>query len=386
MTITRHRSGAPVAAPALVALTFPVSLGISATSLLLPTAATALGVSLGAATWLLTLYGWGMALAMPLAAFIAGRFGRRTMLRTGGAALAAGAALILLGPSLPTIGVGRALIAAGAGAMVVSAMGVARDYESPTRRQRALGAISAGIGVAGALGPLVGSLVADASSWRVALALPALSLVSLPFALKAPDTERARGGFAVAVVVTDRRFLAATGLVLGLTTVYFGLVYAAPQLLTAATGWSRSSVGALLVVPGLIGAGLSWASAGAVLRFGATRVAGALALLAAGAALLAGFAGGVPPVLAASAAAAFASAAGQGVLVGAATARLAPSARTAGVGLVNFAFQFGSVVGPFALSLLSPAVGLGHGLALIALLPLAASGLAVALRERNQTV
>ncbi|MEV0649104.1 MFS transporter [Phytomonospora sp. NPDC050363] len=391
MSIAAHRVPRAVATPVLMTLTFPVSLGISATSLLLPTAAGALGVSLGAATWLLTLYGWGMALVMPFAAYVGDRFGRRTMLRAGGAASAAGAVLILCGPWLPLIGAGRVLLAAGAGVMVVSAMNVARAFTRPVRRQRALGLISAGIGVSGALGPLAGALVADASSWRVALALPALSLVSLPLVSRVLSDEPAAGvgGLGFARVLRDRRFLASVVLVLALTTVYFGLVYAAPLLLGESTGWSRSEVGAVLVVPGLVGAGLSWASAGAVLRFGARRVAIVLALLATFAAASAGLWGGVPPVLAAAGAAAFASAAGQGVLVGSATSTLPESARTSGVGLVNFAFQFGSVVGPAALSVLAPAAGLGWGLLAVASVPPAAlvlTGFAVTLGGRNRTV
>lgn len=166
--------------------------------------------------------------------------------------------------------------------MVVGATGVARDIERPDRRQRTLAAISVGIGVAGALGLLVGSLSADATSWRVGLALLALSLLLLPFLPRADTPPRTTGGF------------------------------------------------------GLAGAGLSWASAGAVLRFGARRVAVALAVGAASAALLAGFATGAPTVLGASSVEAFASAAGQGILVAAATSTLPQEARTAGVGLVNF--------------------------------------------------
>lgn len=345
----------------LVAATLPTSLGVSAASLLLPTAAGALDVPVTAVTALLSAYGWGMALAMPVTAAIATRRGMRAATVTGAAALALGAALVLAAPGLVPVTAGRVVLAYGAGAMTVAAMGAARDIAAPVRRQRVLSAVSAGIGLSGAVGPLLGALVADAWDWRPALAMPVLSLAALPFLLpglsRAPQ-RRAR-------IRPERRFFTASAAMLSLSTVYFALVYAVPQLLMAGTGLSRTAVGALLVAPGLLGAGASWGMAPVALRLGARRAALILGAVAAGSVAVAAT-GQTALVLAGSAASGFASAAGMGVLVAAATEKLAPESRPGGVGLFNFAFQLGSVAGPVL------AAALGPGLAVLALLPLLA--------------
>lgn len=431
---------------ALVGMALPVSLGISATSLLLPTAADDLGTSIGAATWLLTIYGWGMAMGMPLLAALAGRLGRRVALAAGCTLLALGAGLVLAAPPLPAVVAGRAALAAGAGATVVLAMGIAREMEPERARQRRLGLITAGIGMSGATGPLIGSAVAEASSWRVALALPALSLVAAPAIARhaggapAPASERfdATGaglltavvtavflalqgpagglsapallavaaiglgavvalafrvrarprGFLPAPVIGNRPFVVSSALVLSIATINFALIYAAPQLLAAQTGWAPTRVGTVLVPAAVTGAALSWAMAGVHLRLGFRRTALALTVTAATAALLAGLAPAAPVLLLGAAAGAFAAAAAQGVLVASATATLPHPLRTQAIGLFNLAFQFGSVVGPALLAMLTPVVGLAPALGAAALFPLATMSVtrAAARTGRNQTV
>jgi MFS family permease len=415
---------------ALSALAFPVSLGISGTSLVLPAAAVDLNLSIGRVTWLLTVYGWGMAVSMPLAAALAARHGRRVALAAGAALHVLGAAMILTAPNVLLLTAGRAALSAGAGTMVVLAMGFAREMAPPKTRQRALVVISASIGVSGAAGPMLGSLVAGATSWRAATALPALSLLAVPavsrltagagsgavraksrfdvigaalftgavtalfVALQGPSgglsgtvvaaavlavlgttaalalRVRTRpDGFLPAGIRRDRRFLVASAFVLGVASVNFALIYALPQLLAERTGWSRSHIGAVLVAPTLAGAALSWTTGNLALRLGVRRSVLPIAAVAVAGAVLAGLTEGLPAMLAAGATGAFASAAAQGVLVVDATSALPPGLHTQAVGLFNLAFQFGSVVGPSVLATLAPSLGVGRALAVAAALP-----------------
>lgn len=428
-------------------LTLPASLGISATSLLLPTIAGDLGTSIGAATWLLTIYGWGMAVSMPLVAALVRRLGRRTALAFGVTAQVVGTVLVLTDTSLPVITAGRLALSAGAGTMLVLSVGVAREIAEPRLRQYTLGVITASLGVSGAAGPLAGSALADVASWRIALALPALSLVAAPAAVRyatgGADTSTGRfdatgagvfmlvvtalfiilqgpaGGLptllvvlgaatgigALAVLVpwararpdgflpvsvrSDRRFVISSVFVLSTATINFALIYAVPQLLAAHTHWTRSGIGAVLVVPTLLGAALSWAMAPVTVRLGARRSVLILAGAAATAAAVASLAASVPALLVGAAVGAFASAAAQGVLAAAATATVPGTSRTQAIGLFNLAFQFGSVVGPAMLATLAPAMGLAHALGALMLLPLAIMAVSRAgavLRPQNETV
>lgn len=439
---SRARRAAPARPPAgpatltaaLSALALPVSLGISGTSLLLPLTAQDLNLSIGGVTWLLTGYGWGMAVSMPLAAALAARRGKRIALGVGTALHVLGAATVLTAPGVLLLIAGRAALGAGAGTMVVLAMGSARAVTPPRARQRALVVISASIGASGAAGPVVGSLIADATSWRIATALPALSVLAVPAVARltggpgsgrrvreggpaGPDTAgaalltgvvtalfialqgpsgglpgtavatailvglgsaaalalRARSrpdGFLPAGITRDRRFMGAATFALGVAALNFALIYAAPQLLAEQTGWSRSQIGAVLVAPTLAGAALSWTMGGLALRLGARRSVLPTAALAVSCAVLAGFTGSLPAVLAAAAAGTFTSAAAQGVLVADGTSALPPGLHSQAVGLFNLTFQFGSVVGPSVLAALAPGLGVGPALAVTAALPL----------------
>ena len=431
----------------LCLLTLPASLGISATSLLLPTIAGDLGTSIGSATWLLTVYGWGMAVSMPLVAAMVRRLGRRTVLVAGVAAQVVGAVLVLAGTPLPVVTAGRVALAAGAGVMVVLSVGIAREIGEPRLRQYTLGAITAGLGVSGAAGPLLGSVLADATSWRAALALPVLSLVAVPAALRyatgGADPAVGRfdatgagvfmlavtavfvilqgpaGGLPVPVIVfgaaaglgavvvlvrsvrarpdgflpvsvrTDRRFVLASVFVLSMATINFALIYAVPQLLAAQAHWARSQIGAVLVAPTLLGAALSWGMAPVAVWLGARRSVLILASAAATAAVVAGLASSVPALLVGAAAGAFASAAAQGVLAAAGTATVPGTSRTQAIGLFNLAFQFGSVVGPAVLATLAPVIGLARALGALTLLPLAVTAVSragAALTTQKETV
>ncbi|MFF9849525.1 MFS transporter [Streptomyces litmocidini] len=333
----------------LGALAAPASMGVSGPSLALPDAAHALAVGPGAAAWLMTAFGLGMAVGTPLLSATAGRrHGPAGVIRAAAVLVVLGALLVLLAPGLPLAIAGRALEAAGAAGLNVAAFQLAgRD-----RSGRTPGLVAIGSAVGGTAGLFVGAAAAGAFGWRAALALPLLSLPFLRPALRLAGAEAVRDdrsprtrGLPVDIL-RDRRFLAATGLMLALSTVNFVLLYAAPRRVAALTGWSAVETGAASSVAALAGALLSWQLVRAAPRLGPVRLRVLLALGSAGALALAVAAPWPVAVLIGSGTSALVTAGGQGLLTGAATEGLPPARHGLAIGLFNLAFLIGVAAGP----------------------------------------
>lgn len=157
----------------LALLAAPIATGANAPVLILPDMARSLDVSTTGATWTVTVFAWAMTVGTPVLAALVRRRGLRAALLTGAVLALAGAALVASAQSLPLALLGRAAQGAGGAGLVAVAMNLAGS----TRR---MGAITAGFGVLGAVGPLVGSALADAVDWRASLALSALALLAMP--------------------------------------------------------------------------------------------------------------------------------------------------------------------------------------------------------------
>jgi MFS family permease len=164
-------------APWLALLAGPLSFGIAGPALILSDAADGLGVSVGAATWIVTAFGLGIAVGTPLMAGLIGHRGVRAALTTSGLLVLLGSILAVTVPLLPMLAVASAVQGLGAAGLTTTAMNLARST-------RVMGLVTAALAVFGATAPLVGSLVSDALSWHAALALPGLSLLAVPAALR----------------------------------------------------------------------------------------------------------------------------------------------------------------------------------------------------------
>jgi MFS family permease len=124
----------------------------------------------------------------------ADRWGVRQALSLGQALFAAGAVLGLVAASLPLLVVARVLMASGGALLVPAAMAALRHATAPARRARVFGAFGAAMGLAAALGPLVGGLLVEALGWRsiFLLNLPILAAAA-PLLRGLPATEIRRG-------------------------------------------------------------------------------------------------------------------------------------------------------------------------------------------------
>jgi DHA1 family inner membrane transport protein len=258
---------------------------------ILPSIARDLGVSVGAAGQLVTVFALTYAVLSPVIAASAASWGRRTLLLAGLAILTLGNIATAIAPSFGIAIASRVIAGVGAAAYTPTASATAASLAPPEQRGRALAVVLAGLSGATALGAPFGTLLGGASGWRATLWFVAGIAViagiairmSMP-AVPAPPTLGLGRRLAPARDPRVALTLAATVLVLtGAFTVY---TYIAESL-DRATGGEASVLAALLVVWGVT-ATLGNLVGGAVSDNLGTRwaILGGLALLAADFALL----------------------------------------------------------------------------------------------------
>jgi MFS transporter, DHA1 family, multidrug resistance protein len=248
----------------------------------------------------------GLAVGQLVLGPLSDRFGRRPPLLAGMALFAGASALCALAPSVPVLIACRLLQGLAGGAGIVIARAVVRDLHGGAAAARTFSALMLVTGLAPILGPLFGSGMLEATSWRgifiatagvgaVLLVLCALGLrESLPAARRREggisEAGRAFGallgdrvflGYALAVGMTSGAILA---YVSGSTFVLQDLYGASPQLFGALFGLNAC---------GLVTA--SQLNGRLVGRFGSRTLlrGGLLGGLAAGLVLLVAVAGGL---------------------------------------------------------------------------------------------
>lgn len=378
----------------LALLAGPLSFGIAAPSLILADAARDLDVSVGAVTWIVTAFGWGIAVGTPLMAGLLGRRGVRAALAACGLLVLAGAIVVVTIPVLPVLVLGSAMQGLGAAGLMAIAMNLANSA-------RAMGLITASLAVVGSTAPLVGSLVGDALSWQAVLALPVLSLLGIPASARhAPVVPTSRDrfdpigavlltalvtalvlvphrpvaagvcsilaavllglhlrarpeGFVPAVLVRTPQFLVSAGLAFSLAVVNFGLIYAIPVQLSQHTGWTTSQIGVAMLWPLLFGGTVSWIVVAATARTSFRAVTTVLAVAGMVASVTAVLSVSPFVLLIAQAVGSVAAASGQGVLAVRAAAAVPDDHRPAAIGLFNLCYLLGAAFGPAMVLLLA---------------------------------
>ncbi|NYI06751.1 MFS transporter [Allostreptomyces psammosilenae] len=384
----------------LALLAAPMATSANGPVLILADIAADLGVPVSAATWLTTAFGCALAVGTPLMAGLLRRRGPHLALYTGAALVLAGTLVVAFAPWLPLLAAGRAAQALGGAGLIATAMNLAGSV-------RRMGVITAGFGMCGAVGPLAGSLIADATSWHLTLTLSAVALLAVaPVARRLPDPApadpaaraadrfdalgallltalvtslvfatrfpaaagtgavlaagllalrlRARpDGFVPVALLRTPAFLLASAVAFALATSYFALLYAVPDLLRRDTGWTDGRIGVGQMAALLVGSALSWVLASVADRMGRRAVLAVLLGLGALAPVTAALTPWAPLLLAVATLAILAASAGQAVLgvlaTGAAPAPLRPIA----IGLFNLCYQLGMAVGPAVLALLA---------------------------------
>ncbi|MFF0486622.1 MFS transporter [Streptomyces sp. NPDC004435] len=384
----------PVPALWLALLATPLAASANSPVLILDDMADAFGVRTATATWLVTVFAWAVAVATPLMAGLLRRRGLRATLRLSAALIVTGTAVVAAAPWLPLAMTGRAAQALGGAGLVTAAMSLAGTVPR-------MGVITAGFGALGAVGPLLGTALANTTSWRVSLAVGTLALLALPAVARRADPTpppqstpfdgrgaallvllatslvlvprfplpalaasltagallalhiRARPtGFVPLALLRTRTFILSTLLACTFATSYFTLLFTVPRMLHDRTDWTTATIGTGQLAALLTGSALSMTLALVANRLGHPRVLAILlttGALAPTAALLTPWPALLLPV---ATLAVFTTSAGQATLaVLAARSTPTPQHPTA-IGLFNLGYQLGGAFGPAIAALL----------------------------------
>ncbi|WP_372347527.1 MFS transporter [Streptomyces sp. KL116D] len=384
---------APSAAPRhvpvlwLALLATPIAAGANAPVLILDDMGRSLGVRTTAAAWLVTAFAWAMTVGMPLMATLLRRRGARTVLRTGAGLVLGGTVLVAASPWLALTLVGRAGQAAGGAGLIAVAMSLAGNA-------RRMGVISAGFGMLGAAGPLLGERLTGAVSWRAALAVSVVALVAVPVVgrhakeaapaesrfdtrgavllaalatgvillpsyplpalgaavvaglLLALHVRRRPDGFVPVTVLRTPVFRTGTLIALTLSTSYFVLLFAVPRLIADRAHWSTGAVATGQLVALLTGSLVALGFAAVSARLGRARVRAVLLTVGAAAAATAVFADAAPALLAAAGAAVFCASGANATQSMDAAAAVPAAQRPTAIGLFTLGYQLGGALGP----------------------------------------
>ncbi|MEU2853807.1 MFS transporter [Streptomyces syringium] len=377
----------------LALLAAPLAMGANAPVLILPSMARSLAVPTATATWLVTVFAWAMTIGSPLCAGLIRQRGLRPALLVSGTAVAVGTTLVTTAPWLPLALTGRAVQAIGGAGLVAVAM----NLTGSTRR---MGVITAGFGILGASGPLLGSVLASAVSWRLSLALSAVALLAMPAVWRhtqrtppavttfdatgaglvvalasalvliptAPlaaalaalliavplvvHAKRNPDGFVPAVLLRSPAFIGSALLACAFSTSYFALLFSLPRLIAQRTPWSTDVIGTGQLIALLLGSALSWILSASAGRLAYRTVLTALITLGALAPLTAAFATWGPLLLLAATAAVLVSTGSNAVLSIRAAKDAPDHQRPTAIGLFVLCYQLGGALGPALAALL----------------------------------
>ncbi|MFJ3519628.1 MFS transporter [Streptomyces sp. NPDC090131] len=378
----------PVPVLWLALLATPVAAAANAPVLILPDMAGSLGVGTSTAAWLVAAFAWAMAVSIPLLAGLLRRRGLAPVLRLASALLVGGTLLVAASPWLPPILLGRAAQAAGGAGLVAAAMSLAGSA-------RRMGVISAGFGMLGATGPLLGAQLSHTVSWRLSLSVSLVSLLAVPAVAKyakAPATapqdrfdtrgaalltvlatalvllphapavalasaalaaallalhiRRRPEGFVPAALIRRPLFLGSALLALALSTSYFTLLFAVPRLVSDRAGWDTGAAGAGQLVALITGSALSWLLAAGSARMGRVAVRTVLVGIGVLAALTAVFASHGPLLLLATLGGVFGATGANAVLSTHAASSVPDAQRPTAIGLFTLCYQLGGAFGP----------------------------------------
>ena len=209
-------------------------MGSSSAAVALPLLGEDFGISVGSATWTISLYALMLAVTTAVYGRVSDLVGVRIPLLVGLGLMTGGALVAALAPTYPVLLVARLLQGAGAAAVPTLGIAVLSARYSGSVRGLALGRLSATAAAVSCLGPLVGGVVEHAFGWRAVMALPILGALVLPLIWRSLTGEGTGAGLDVIGAV----LVAATSA---------GLVL---LVQSPSTGWLVAIVGAFLIVLG----------------------------------------------------------------------------------------------------------------------------------------
>ena len=147
--------------------TFMLLLDITVVNTALPAIEDDLGASFTDLQWVVDAYALTLAAVVLSAGSLADRLGRRRVFAAGLGIFSLASLLAALAPDATFLNLSRALQGVGGAAMfAVSLALLAQEFAPGRERGQAMGIYGATIGIAVAIGPLVGGLLTDSLGWR----------------------------------------------------------------------------------------------------------------------------------------------------------------------------------------------------------------------------
>ncbi len=147
--------------------TFMLLLDITVVNVALPSIREDLGASFSDLQWVVDAYALTLAALVLSAGSLADRVGRRRVFATGLAVFSGASLLCALAPDPTFLNLSRALQGVGGAVMfAVSLALIAQEFPAGRERATAMGAYGATIGVAVAIGPLLGGALTDGLGWQ----------------------------------------------------------------------------------------------------------------------------------------------------------------------------------------------------------------------------
>lgn len=372
----------------LALLATPVAAANNAAVLILGDMSRSLNITKATASWLVTVFALALAVATPLIATLVRRRGTRAALWSSAAFVAVGTVIVAASPWLPLTLAGRAGQAVGGAGMMAIAMNLAGTA-------RRMGVISAGSGILGGVGPLLGERLTDAVSWRAALSvliitlpavpavsrhttpappttearfdargaillavlssgivllpsnpLPALAVAGVTAALLALHIRRRPDGYVPLAVLRSGLFRGSVLIAVVLSVLYFTLLFGIPQLITDRAGWTTGSVAVGQMIAMIAGSVLTLVFAAVAARLGQTAVRALLLTVGTLAATAAVLAHSALVLFIAIGLAVFAATGANATQSMAAASAVPEPRRPTGIGLFQLAYLMGGALGP----------------------------------------
>ena len=125
-----------------------------------------LQIAPGLYAWLTTAYLVAATVMLPIYGKLSDRFGRKPVLLTGVSIFLTGSFICGISPGAMTLIVARGIQGLGAAALFTTAFAVIADLFPPAVRGRYMGLVSAVMGLASVIGPLVGGFITDSFGWH----------------------------------------------------------------------------------------------------------------------------------------------------------------------------------------------------------------------------
>ncbi len=406
-------------------------MGSSSAAVALPLVAADLDVSVGVATWTISLYALMLAVTTAVYGRVSDLVGIRVPMLIGVGLMVGGALAAAAAPTFEVLLAAR--LVQGAGAAAVPTLGVASlsaRYDGAARGM-ALGRLAGVAAAVSCLGPLLGGVVEQALGWRAVMALPVLGALVLPFVwhaltgegsgarldvlgavlvagtaggmvllVQSPSTglvvalvgiammavgvpavalwvRRRPDGFLPVEVVRNATVVRSAVAAAAVPAAWFALLVGVPPVLVG-EGWEAWQVGLLLVPSAVVALGTPRVAGPLMARIGPPRslaVAGAtasVALLVAAGGLGLVAAGYAPVVLVVGLAVALVTVAfglGQPALSAAVGDAVPTAVRGVALGVATLLFLVGGSIGSAVVGGLGAVLGIPLSLGLLALLP-----------------